>query len=198
MNGSKRSGTLPLPSALSAGESAPTNSVGVSTAAGTPPLSEVSDKRGRYYIEMDPKQSLIVGGKTHRLAACLTKRDAPNEQVWIILYNLHTQFPDWRYEGPQWKKHHADLYRCAVVAEMDALGTLPEIGCAPARDATLPLPVPLPPLAPPCPKCGTRLQYKAARIGGRGLCWRHICPKRESVDDLDPNPPCTYYERWKS
>ena len=154
----------------------------------------IEDKRTRYKIEVDTAQTIMAHGRTARMVAVLTKRDRPDETVRVHFYNL--DLPEWRssFDGPPWKRHHADLYAAAVLAEMTALGgVLPPLGAGadfPAAPAPPPVIAP-PPWAPACPKCGARLISQCAHVGGRGTCWRHACPAAQAET-------CDYIERWQS
>ena len=168
----------------------------------------VGDKRLRYRVEYDPWQSIVARGQFVRLVVVLTKRDAVDETLQIVFYNLKQPNPDWRYEGPVWKQGHAKLYAEAALAEWREGGEkLPAIGdvyaelpeAATAEPLALPTsvtaPPPLarafPPSAPCCPSCGARMTYQCDYVGGRGSCWRHRCPGVEAGT-------CTYIEAWKS
>ena len=49
---------------------------------------------------------------------------------------------------------------------------------------------------PCCPLCGARMTYQCAHVGGRGFCWRHVCPA--AVYGALDGAGCQYIERWKS
>ena len=52
------------------------------------------------------------------------------------------------------------------------------------------------PAMPCCPLCGARMTYQCAHVGGRGFCWRHVCPA--AVYGVLGDAGCQYIERWKS
>ena len=52
------------------------------------------------------------------------------------------------------------------------------------------------PAMPCCPLCGARMTYQCAHVGGRGFCWRHVCPA--AVYGALDGAGCQYIERWQS